>query len=348
MTLDWTPFFPPGTHVLALPNWKNPRLYLPAQRLLRRWEDSSFYPASRFLARLYRLALRSKAVAGLTEVRFVRSSGWPLGEFTQDVLPQARSAVALVGTPGPAQKITVRVLGERGEVLGYLKYGEKEAARRRLEQERRVLEGLPSGAGPELLKFGPFGDGEALLTTALVGKRVPATLDLGEDLGDFLASLVVSPPVPLEAHPWVEELVRAQPGPDLDPWFEVLVGKSWPIVVQHGDFAPWNMLRRADDTLGAIDWEYGALESFPHLDLAYCALQVLALIQRQAPEKAAEYASRYLIQQPRLALNREEARTLIRLAAYDAYLKSREDGQPDNAELQAWRRTVWESNRQGF
>jgi len=231
--------------------------------------------------------------------------------------------------------------------LGYLKYGEKEAARRRLEQERRVLEGLPSGAGPELLKFGPFGDGEALLTTALVGKRVPPTVDLGEDLGDFLASLVVSPPVPLEAHPWVG-LVRAQPGLDLDPWFEVLGSKSWPIVVQHGDFAPWNMLRRPDGTLGVIDWEYGALESFPHLDLAYCLLQVLALIQRQAPEKAAEYASRYLIQQPDLALNGEEARTLIRLAAYDAYFKSQEDGQPDNAGLQAWRRTVWESNRQGF
>lgn len=345
MTLDWTWFFSPGTYVLALPNWRSPRLYLPAQRHVRRWQDSSFYPASRLLARLYRQVLRSKAAIGLTEVRRVQSDGWLLGEFVQDVLPQARSAVALVGTPGPAQKITVRVLGERGEALGYLKYAEKEAARRRLEQERRVLEGLPVGVGPEMLKFGPFGGGEALLTTAMVGKRVPATTGLGEEVGDLLASLVVSSPVTLEAHPWVAP-ARERLGPDLDPWLELLAAKRWPIVVQHGDFAPWNMLWRPDGTLGAIDWEYGVLESFPHLDLAYCLLQVLALIQRQAPEKATEFACGYMARQPRLELNREEARTLVRLAAYDAYMKSREDGQPDDAELQVWRRIVWETRRQ--
>jgi len=28
MSIDWTLFFPPGARVLALANWRNPRLYL--------------------------------------------------------------------------------------------------------------------------------------------------------------------------------------------------------------------------------------------------------------------------------------------------------------------------------
>jgi hypothetical protein len=196
MTLDWTSFFPPGTRVLALPNWKHPRLYLPAQSFFQNWQDSAFYPASRFLARVYRVSLRTRAAVGLGETRKVQSSHWPLGEFTREVLPEAESVVTLVGTPGPAQKITVRVLDGRGEVLAYLKYAEKEAARKRLRQECRMLHHLPGGAGPEVLKFGPFADGEALLITALTGKRLSTSLPPPEGSKDFLASLVLSAPLP--------------------------------------------------------------------------------------------------------------------------------------------------------
>ena len=279
----------------------------------------------------------------MTEARQVLSGSWPLGEFVKDVLPEVRSAIVLVGTPGPAQKITARLLGDRGRVLGYLKYGEKEAARTRLEQERRVLNDLPGGVGPRLLKFGSLGDGDALLVTALEGKGVPATLHLDEDLIALLTSLVVSAPVPLEDHPWVRHVSETTADPCLNPWFEMLAGKRWPVVVQHGDFAPWNLVRKPDGTLGAIDWEYGALEGFPYLDLAYYVLQVLALVHRQAPSRAAEYAAGYLSRQPRLALSGPEAQVLTRLAAYDAYLKSRADGQPDDTKLQAWRRAVWTS-----
>jgi hypothetical protein len=341
MTLDWTSFFPPGTRVLALPNWKHPRLYLPAQSFFQNWQDSAFYPASRFLARVYRVSLRTRAAVGLGETRKVQSSHWPLGEFTREVLPEAESVVTLVGTPGPAQKITVRVLDGRGEVLAYLKYAEKEAARKRLRQECRMLHHLPGGAGPEVLKFGPFADGEALLITALTGKRLSTSLPPPEGSKDFLASLVLSAPLPLEAHPWAR-LVREQRSRLFEPWFEVLARKSWPIVAQHGDFAPWNLLWRPSGTVGAIDWEYGTLEGFPHLDLAYYILQISALIQRRPPSKAVEYATTYLIRQPQLALSNEDAHALTCLAAYDAYLKAREDGQPDDTKLQMWRRRIWE------
>jgi hypothetical protein len=341
MIPSWELFFPPNTRVLALPNWRSPRLFLPKHHGLQRWQDSAFYPASRLLARSYRFSLRVRAATGFGATRQTRLDDWPLGNFVGDVLPQATSAVVLVGTAGPAQKITVQILGSEGEVIGYLKYGDKIAARNRIRQESRLLRHIPSGLGPELIKFGSLGGGEALLMSVLSGKRLPATLPPTTSLVDFSMSLTVSPGLSFEAHPWVQ-CMRKTSGQVCEPWFETLSDKAWTTVVQHGDFAPWNLLRKPEGTLGAIDWEYGILEGFPHLDLAYFVLQVLALIYRQGPLEAAERTARYLVGQPKLALNVEEARALTRLAAYDAYLKSREDGQPDGASLQEWRRSVWE------
>jgi hypothetical protein len=289
---------------------------------------------------LYRFSLRITAAAGLRRPLEVRSRTWLLGGFVRDELPEAASAVVLVGTAGPAQKITVQVRDGGREVLGYLKYAEKEAARRRLAQEREMLANLPAGMAPKPLKFGELGDGEALLVTAMEGRALPTVLPPPEDLADLSAVLLHDTRVPLEVHPWVLS-VRDHTGVRLDPWLEVLADRDWPIAVQHGDFAPWNLLRRPDGTLGAIDWEYGTREGFPYLDLAYYVLQTLALIYRQPPLKAAEYATGYLTRQPPLALDSGEARALVRLAAYDAHRKSREDGQPDAARLQTWRRAIW-------
>lgn len=342
MTVDWSLFFPPGARVLALPDWRRPRLYLPAQRFGQRWGASSFYPAFRLPARLYRLALRSKAATGFGEVRMVRSDGWVLGEFVRDALPGAVSTTVLVGTPGPAQKITARLEDKEGKVLGFLKYAEKDAARIRLRREYRVLQAIPGGLAPKALGYGILGDGEALLTSPISGKRLSATMPPSKDAAHFLTSLAVSTPVVLEDHPWVKG-VREQDGKGaLDACFEVLAKRRWPVVVQHGDFAPWNLLRISGSRIVAFDWEYGALEGFPCLDLAYYALQISALIHRWSPAKAARRTVECLLRDNMFTLNGAEARTLTRLAAYDAHQKALEDGQAPGEGLQDWRREIWE------
>lgn len=339
MSADLTLFFPPGTRVLALPGWRNPRLYLPMQAPLRSWEQSSLYPAFRPRARLYRSLLRLRASVGLANARTVRSSSWPLAEFCEAVLPQLTSAVVLVGTPGPAQGITVQLWDEKGRVLGYLKYVEKKAARFRLERERSVLRNLPSGIGPEPMKLGPLGRGEALLKSAIPGKTLTTTLPPLRDSIRLMDTLTVVGPVSLETHPWV--LCMRERGAPVD-WFEPLAGRRWPVVIQHGDFAPWNLLKDLDGVVRAIDWEYGTLEGFPYLDLIYYLLQTSALIHRHSPLEAARRAAGYLTGQPSFALSAAEARALVRLAAYDAYQGSSESGELSGRALQAWRRAIWE------
>jgi hypothetical protein len=347
VTVDLGLFFPPGTSVLALPSWRRPRLYLLTRHPLQRWEQSALYPASRLRARLYRLSLRLMAAAGAAEVRTVRSDSWPLGEFARNELPQLTSAVVLMGTGGPAQEVTVQLRGEKNRLLGYLKYAEKDAARTRLRQEHFMLSNLPRGIGPEPVKFGPLGKGEALLKSVLPGKLLAATLPPPGRLIGLLDSLVVSPPVSLEAHPWVRRL-RDREIPELEAWLEPLAGRNWPVVIQHGDFAPWNLLRGPDGTVRAVDWEYGTLEGFPYLDLAHFILQTSALIYRRAPLQAARYAARYLSGRLDLGLSSAEAQALTCLAAYDAYRNSSEEGRKPDAGLQPWRRAIWEGGRTAF
>ncbi len=345
MNLDL--FFPPGTRILALPNWRNPRLYLPAQQsFFQRWNSGSLYPAFRIRTLPYRFLLRIKASIGLVAVRTVHTSDWPLGEFIRDVLPGAHCAALLEGHPGPTQKCTVQLRDENGIVLGYLKYAEKEAARKALQQERRMLSGLPEViAAPKLLKHGLLGNGDALLISPLSGKHLPAALPPVAGLYDFLMSFVVLPPVPIANHPWVQH-IRGSSEHELDNWFEALSGKDWPVVIHHGDFAPWNVLRKWDGGLAAIDWERGTLQGFPYLDLAYFILQTSLLIYQYTPFRAAEYAAKYLTRQPQLAFSSAEARALVCLAAYDAYWKHRLGRQPSDSTdaAQRWWRAIWEGS----
>ena len=344
MMVDWSLFFPSGTRVLALPSWQRPRLYLPAQRLVERWEVSSFYPASRYRARLYRLLLRIRAAAGWGGRHATRSGGWPLGEFVQDVLPQTVSAAALVGTPSPAQKVTVQLRDKEGEVLGYLKHAEKEAAHSRLRQEYSMLSAIPRRLGPEALKYGTMGNGGALLIAPILGRRLSTILPPPESVIEFAMSFPASSSAPVEAHPWVRSVrERRSEATELDACFEVLTGRYWPVVVQHGDFAPWNLLQRTDGAIVAFDWEYGTLEGFPYIDIAHYVLETAALVYRWEPAKAARYAVRYLSKEPRFALSTTEARALTRLAAYHAYQKYRKDGQTPDSSWQMWRRVVWET-----
>lgn len=273
-----------------------------------------------------------------------RSGDWPLTEFTQDVLPKPTSSLVLIGPPGPTQQITVRLQNDEGRILGYLKYADKEniVALSRLRQEWFLLTNLPPGVGPEPLKFGELYEGEALLTSPVPGASLRATLPPPDDLVRLLNSLVTGPPVPLESHPWARGM-RDLCQPEIEALLDRLSNDSWPVAIQHGDFAPWNLLRKPDGTLRAIDWERGKVEGFPHLDLLHYILQTSALIYRRPPLKAVRFAVRHVSGQPGLGLNSEEAHALVRLAAYDSYRTSLEDGLSPEAYLQAWRRTVWSS-----
>ena len=336
--IEWQCFFPSGTRVLALPDWSAPRLLFPADNALDRWKKSGLYPAFRTTARLYRSALRLMKATPFSSTR-VTSSNWLFGMLLSETLPETHSVSVLIGTPGPAQKITLQCWDAQKRIIGYLKYAEQPVARKRLSHEYAILQALEDNLGPKPLHFSALGDGNALLVSPITGRPIPAKYPPPPDLSTFTRRLHTEHPVvPITDHPWIHQHNLPV---SLQPSIANLDNRQWPVVVQHGDCAPWNLRRMSDGSLCAFDWEYGSLSSLPLLDEVQYLLQISALIHRWTPSKGKKVAMAYIGRHAMSSFNRKESDTIVRLAAFDAYEKLRNDGHADDTYLQSWKRAIW-------
>lgn len=335
----WNFFFPEGTPVVAIPGWERPRLYVAGCPRALRWRASALFPAYRPAARVRRVILRCLAQLSL---RPRRGEGpYLLGALVRDAGGGLTPSAVLVGTPGPAQKLTVQLVDGKGRVAAYLKYGESPAAVRRLEREHAVLRRLPRDAGPAVLAFGHVGRGVGLLLTALSGRPLAARIWPPSGAVAYIKGLVTgAEEVPAADHPWLRRLASCEP--IAARWCEALDFRRWQVVPEHGDFAPWNVLHDGRQ-VHALDWEYGSLEGFPGADLAHYVLQAAALLGRWPPEAARACAVRFLRDVPWLRLGEREAEALVRLTALAAYRRALEDGHAPSEPLQAWRRRVAEA-----
>ncbi len=123
---------------------------------------------------------------------------------------------------------------------------------------------------------------------------------------------------------------------------EALASRPWPVAIQHGDLAPWNLLRGPDGTLAAIDWECAESEGFPYLDLAHYVLQIAGLVHRWPAQKGLMATVQCLEHKPWPGLDAREAEAITCLAAYLAYRQSNDEGFPKDAPYQLWRRGIWD------
>lgn len=330
-------FLPSGKRIVVLPSRNRARLYLTSASASQRWRHSGFYPAFRRTARAYRASLRLRAALGLAPTLTNHNSTWPLADLLYDLWPELESSVVMLGTDGPAQKLTVQLWLDN-QVIGYVKYADTAIARARLAHEARILNALPPGLGPKVLRFSEFAEGEALVTTPVAGTTVPPHLRPSNRAVSYLNGLYISHELSLSNHPWVREL-QQRLGDKVDKWLEPLATKAWSVVFQHGDFAPWNVIRTPQGNLTAIDWEYGSTEGFPYLDALHWVLQVSALIRKWSPSRTRSSAVQLFGQ----GVPAPQAKALISLAALSAYQEAIVDGQPPSAPLQTWRRQIWEA-----
>lgn len=338
---QWCAFFPPGTPVIALPDWDRPRLLVPATGAADRWRGSGFYPAFRFTARTYRWMLRLITVAGLPAVRTSREvrDSPTLQEFLAHVVPGAMVRAVMLGTANRAQKLTAQLVDADGRVTGYLKCAASDLARERLRNEYDLLRLLPPDAGPQPVKLGVFAGMDALLTQPVHGRLLRAVLPPPPELLEYTRSLHAFGRHAVLQHPWFCRWDLTL-HPELRAVAGALAGREWAVVRQHGDLAPWNVLQDGTGRLTAVDWEYGCAEGFPGLDLAYYVLQVAALIYRWTPGRAGTYATSYLLDCDDGA-SAAEASAIVALAAYNAFENTLLDGHGVHDPLQIWRRCLW-------
>lgn len=337
---DWESLFGPSSVVVALPSWRQPKLFLSGNNFPERWARSSLYPAFRLSARLMRLTLRAWGTTGFSKKRTPEYSEWPLGTFTEKILPSITVGSVLIGTPSPAQKIVVKLLDSSGKTTAYLKYGNSATSQMRLQHEYQILSSLPSGLGPSVLKFGVFADGVGLLLSQVPGNPVSIRAPMPNNVMDFLEKLNTGVTKTIDTHPFIQHL-REFGDRSIERWIGTLSERKWALSIQHGDFTPWNILANQQGIISAIDWEYATLNGFPHFDHAYFLLQVARLIHRLPPSTSLMFVLNHMSNQIRSPLKKEELEALARLTAYAAYRAEEKDGRIADCPEQLWLREIW-------
>src|SRR5579862_8581193 len=209
--MDWNQLFPPGEPVIALPDWHRPRLLISSRSLPQRVSDSGFYPAYTASAHAYRASLRLRAAAQCVEVRYAEGTRWALADYLGDLIDSPNPPSVRIGTNGAAQKWTMRITRNGGEVAAYVKWGQSRAGIRRLHHEYKILTGLPPQLGPAPLKFGNLGDGVALCLNPLPGKSLRAPSAAAGKLADFLRRAVVGECLSIDRHPGFREISMDAP-----------------------------------------------------------------------------------------------------------------------------------------
>jgi hypothetical protein len=191
------------------------------------------------------------------------------------------------------------------------------------------------------LKLGVVANLDVLLLTPVRGRQMRPALPPPGKLAAFAASLATPATTSFDQHPWVSEAV-CRSCHELEGSFAALSRRAWPIVRQHGDLTPWNLLQTTDGSLVAVDWEYGRVAGFPGLDLAHYVLQAACLFHRWSPAEARNFARCYLAQDRWLDLSPAEAAAIVSLAAHEAFQLEVANGHVSNDPTQRWRRAIWE------
>jgi hypothetical protein len=336
LKVDWPIFFEPEDRVMALPCWQHPRFFVVSRNARQRWRDSAFYPAFKYRARLFRYVVRGAAALGVLSVKRGGASG--LRDVRKTVAFD-RAAV-LVGVEGSTQKLIARCIDSNGDPVAYIKYSNKPKAVKHIRDEASVLRRLTEEKrinpclAPVVYWEGAVGEGHAVAVSAVEGKMLNARLPAAnkssalQPVTEFLHQFELSAETKaIDEHPVIVRMRNALSlescnlsDGEFDKLLDPLRSRLWPVVIQHGDFTPWNVVCRADGSgaLTAIDWEEGTTEGFPYFDLVYFILQTGILIHRYDPQTVAHYAVGMLEQNN---LTEQQAWALVRLTALDAVVR---------------------------
>jgi hypothetical protein len=326
-------YFPAGAKFQRLPLLGKPRLYVMASPSWgRRWSFSESFPANRSWARTARVFGRCLHAAGIHAPAQTAAAPWRVEAFLQGLDLDVRYVSVFPSSlPG---RVTLELRDSSGRKTAYLKHAWSEPAVRHLEREYEALRMAPAGLAPSAMRFGGFSGGLGLLMSSVPGRAVRPTPRPAPAVAEYLRKLA-RPNEWTEAHShWPDPV-----DPPLRRAVATLSRRRWISVIEHGDFAPWNVLR-SPDGLRAIDWENARPNGFPHLDLAYHLLQTAALVPRLAPRAALRLAAEYLA--GAAGLSYEEAAAVCRLSSFDAYRRSEADSVTASDRLQLWRKSLWQ------
>jgi hypothetical protein len=247
------------------------------------------YQPQRALARLMVTGLRGLARVGLHGgmLSKIHLTGGPTPMSPALAGIDPGTCGVLLGSPEHrVRRAIASYRKDGGWEVAKISYGEAGAGV--LEQEARTLEELHAVAAgvPRLLGLHRGEDVTVLRMPYLTG--TPVSPGESEDaLGLLKQWITDQTPKPItEFSEWTaieSALSEFETGRGA---LERLSRERLRPVICHGDFARWNLLRKADGGLVVLDWEWGHPDGMPGIDLVHYFLQDARLVERLSPVDA--------------------------------------------------------------
>ena len=267
-----------------------PFLLLPGQRRAAA-ATMALYPAQTGRARAARTVLRwflrASLAPGAEKVTVMAAAGDPFAAFLSSLAGQPTRGLPLLGIlagnpMSEGQRLLVLVFDARQQPVAVAKAGLSERARALVEQEESFLATVPPGT-KGVPRLGATFKGAHLRALALdfFGGDSPRPEDeaalpgLLESWVDSKQRIAVS-----DTLDW-RRLERAGSGNSLFSGIaSQLRGLTIASVIQHGDFAPWNIKVSPGGTWTVLDWERGELIGLPGWDWFHYVIQSAILVGR--------------------------------------------------------------------
>jgi hypothetical protein len=247
------------------------------------------YQPQRPLARMMVVGLRGLARFGLHSC--VLSALRLAGGATSltPALPGVKtgSCGILLGSPEHRVRRAIASYRKEGEwEVAKISFGE--AGARLLEEEARALESLhPLATGvPRMLGL-HRGEGVTLMRMPYLTGQPLSPGESGEALELLEQWITDQTPKPITHFPeWAAIASALSEFENGERALERLMRECLAPVICHGDFARWNLLRKADGGLVVLDWEWGHQDGMPGIDLVHYFLQDARLVERLSPQDA--------------------------------------------------------------
>jgi hypothetical protein len=292
-TQIWLPLYGDGARAHALASRRRPSAALArtvATIRARAWAASRRSGALAPIAAVaWKRAGAGPEPASLTGQLLERWEGWGLGPR-----PAALSCVVQTSGQSDLNKLVVFAFAAPDTTARIaVKLARNDEANRALDREATLLRAVEHSAvhhafvAPKVVFHEPLAGSRAVGETVVDGERVAAvlnrsterqlTLAVAEALRELVAGVAARPasawwsgvvePV-LSGFEHEQELGVARADTDLVRGrLERL--SCLPVVVEHRDCSPWNVLLTREQRLALLDWESAVAEGLPVLDLVY-------------------------------------------------------------------------------
>lgn len=191
-------------------------------------------------------------------------------------------------------KIVIQLQSEEAEILGYLKMSVSPLGKKRLENEKRAIEVLSTVglSSISILDSGAYEGNTYILYKEISG--IPACPE-EKELTALLAALKKENRYALNKHPRILQLCKDLEEQNQTELVKILLSVCnkteglFHEVYEHGDFAPWNIMKKPEGGYELFDFEYFGTEGLEYLDLIKYYYQVGSLLQHKKGNALVQY-----------------------------------------------------------